>query len=88
MSLVVASVAESTELVGWFDAQAASHVASKTKAIVFFTKISRVLEKDPNLWAMPVRRGSRNFRKNCDSQPVTELRDLFTIRVRLAQIPP
>ncbi len=67
MSLVVASVAESTELVGWFDAQAASHVASKTKAIVFFKKISPVLEKKPNPSTMPVRRGSTNLRKNCDS---------------------
>jgi len=40
MSPIVASVSESTELVGWFEAQAASHVASKTKAIVFFKKTS------------------------------------------------
>ncbi len=45
MSLVVASVSESTELFGWFDAQAASHVANTTRAIVFFKKISLVLEK-------------------------------------------
>ncbi len=66
MSLVVASVAESTELVGWFDAQAASHVASKTKAIVFFKKISQVL-KNSNLSTMLVQRGSTNFKKNRDS---------------------
>ncbi len=49
MSLVVASVTESTELVGWFDAQAASHVASKTKVIVFFKKISQVLKNSESV---------------------------------------
>jgi len=49
LSLVAALVSESPELFGWFDAQAASHMANTTRAIVFFKKISPVLEKTPTL---------------------------------------
>jgi len=52
LSLVVASISESTELFGWFDAQAASHEVKKIKAIVFFKKISRMLEKNTNSWTV------------------------------------